>query len=112
MRATSWRMAEMYESIKIIRQCAENMPDGLFRVNDYKISPPPRDEMKTSMEAMIHHFKLFSEGYHVPEGETYTCVLKRPRVSSGCIWLLMARTGRIAVTYGRRALRICRRWIL
>ena len=68
------RMAEMYESIKIIRQCAENMPDGLFRVNDYKISPPPRDEMKTSMEAMIHHFKLFSEGYHVPEGETYTCV--------------------------------------
>jgi NADH-quinone oxidoreductase subunit D len=68
------RMAEMYESIKIIRQCVEKMPEGLVRVNDYKITPPPRAEMKSSMEAMIHHFKLFSEGYHVPAGETYTAV--------------------------------------
>jgi len=68
------RMAEMYESIKIIKQAIEKMPDGLVRVNDYKITPPPRTEIKNSMEAMIHHFKLFSEGYHVPEGETYTTV--------------------------------------
>lgn len=68
------RMAEIRESIKIIRQCIENMPEGPYKVNDYKISPPPREEMKNSMEAMIHHFKLYSEGYHVPEGETYSAV--------------------------------------
>ncbi len=68
------RMAEMYESIKIMKQAIENMPDGGVKVNDYKVSPPPRAEMKTSMEAMIHHFKLYTEGYHVPAGETYTAV--------------------------------------
>ncbi|NCT40806.1 MAG: NADH-quinone oxidoreductase subunit D [Alphaproteobacteria bacterium] len=68
------RMAEMYESIKIMRQAIEKMPDGPVKVNDYKISPPPRAEMKSSMEAMIHHFKLYTEGYHVPAGETYTVV--------------------------------------
>ena len=68
------RMAEMYESIKIMKQAIENMPDGDARVNDYKVAPPPRAEMKSSMEAMIHHFKLYTEGYHVPAGETYTAV--------------------------------------
>ncbi|MGB4058233.1 MAG: NADH-quinone oxidoreductase subunit D [Alphaproteobacteria bacterium] len=68
------RMAEMRESIKIMKQCLEKMPQGHVKVNDYKISPPPRGEMKSSMEAMIHHFKLFTEGYHVPAGETYTAV--------------------------------------
>lgn len=68
------RMEEMYQSIKIMKQCLENMPTGDIKVNDYKISPPPRAEMKSSMEAMIHHFKLFTEGYHVPAGETYTAV--------------------------------------
>lgn len=68
------RMAEMYESIKIMKQCLENLPEGPVKVNDYKVSPPPRAEMKSSMEAMIHHFKLYTEGYHVPEGETYTAV--------------------------------------
>ena len=68
------RMAEMYESIKIIKQAIEKMPEGPVRVDDYKVTPPPREEMKSSTEAMIHHFKLFSEGYHVPEGETYTSV--------------------------------------
>jgi|TARA_R110002126_G_scaffold13118_1_gene56266 NADH-quinone oxidoreductase subunit D len=68
------RVAEMYESIKIMKQCIENMPKGDVRVDDYKVSPPPRAEMKQSMEALIHHFKLFSEGYHVPAGETYTAV--------------------------------------
>lgn len=70
------RMAEMFESIKIMKQAIEKLEtcDGPVRMNDYKISPPPRAEMKSSMEAMIHHFKLYTEGYHVPEGETYTAV--------------------------------------
>ena len=68
------RMAEMYESIKIMKQAIENMPDGDIKSNDYKVCPPPRAEMKSSMEAMIHHFKLYTEGYHVPAGETYTAV--------------------------------------
>ena len=68
------RMAEMYESIKIMKQAIENMPDGDCKSNDYKVCPPPRAEMKSSMEAMIHHFKLYTEGYHVPKGETYTAV--------------------------------------
>ncbi|MAI62978.1 MAG: NADH-quinone oxidoreductase subunit D [Micavibrio sp. TMED27] len=68
------RMAEIYESIKIMKQAIENMPDGDVRTNDYKVTPPPRAEMKSSMEAMIHHFKLYTEGFHVPAGETYTAV--------------------------------------
>lgn len=68
------RMEEMRQSLRIMRQCLENMPDGDFKVNDYKVSPPPRAEMKSSMEAMIHHFKLYTEGYHVPAGETYQAV--------------------------------------
>lgn len=68
------RVEEMRESIKIIRQCCEQIQPGLTRINDFKVSPPPRGEMKRSMEALIHHFKLFTEGYHVPAGETYTAV--------------------------------------
>lgn len=68
------RMAEMHESLKIMIQAIDKMPEGRVKVDDYKISPPPRAEMKSSMEALIHHFKLFTEGYHVPAGETYTAV--------------------------------------
>ncbi|MFA7275350.1 MAG: NADH-quinone oxidoreductase subunit D [Pseudobdellovibrionaceae bacterium] len=68
------RVEEMRQSLKIMRQCLKKMPEGLVKINDYKISPPPRAEMKQSMEALIHHFKLFTEGYHVPAGETYTAV--------------------------------------
>lgn len=68
------RMAEMRESLKIMKQCLRELPEGPVKTNDYKVSPPPRAEMKNSMEAMIHHFKLYTEGYHVPAGETYTCV--------------------------------------
>ena len=68
------RMAEMRESLKIIKQCCERMPNGPVKVDNMKIAPPSRAEMKRSMEAMIHHFKLFTEGYHVPAGETYTAV--------------------------------------
>jgi len=68
------RMMEMRESLKIIHQCLDNMPGGPCRVTDHKITPPSRADMKTSMESLIHHFKLFTEGYHVPAGETYTAV--------------------------------------
>ena len=68
------RFAEMTESIKIIRQAIENMPEGEVSSLDPKITPPKRAEMKNSMEALIHHFKLYTEGYHVPEGEAYAAV--------------------------------------
>jgi NADH-quinone oxidoreductase subunit D len=68
------RFEEMRQSLRIIRQCLEEMPEGPVKSLDRKISPPPRAEMKTSMEALIHHFKLYTEGYHVPAGETYTAV--------------------------------------
>jgi NADH-quinone oxidoreductase subunit D len=68
------RIAEMRECVKIIKQCLDQMPDGAVKSDNFKISPPPRDEMKRSMEALIHHFKLYTEGYHVPAGETYTAV--------------------------------------
>lgn len=66
------RMAEMRESIKIIIQAMGSLKPGPIMVEDGKIAPPPRHKMKQSMEEMIHHFKLYSEGYHVPKGQTYT----------------------------------------
>ncbi|WP_265030909.1 NADH-quinone oxidoreductase subunit D [Wolbachia endosymbiont (group B) of Athalia cordata] len=68
------RMAEIRQSISLVKQCVEKIPEGPIKTEDRKISPPPRAEMKESMEAMIHHFKLYSEGYSVPEGEAYTAV--------------------------------------
>ena len=68
------RMEEMRQSLKIMKQALDRMPSGPVRVNDRKVMPPPRGEMKSSMEALIHHFKLYTEGYHVPPGETYTAV--------------------------------------
>ena len=65
------RMDEMRESLKIIRQCIEQMPAGRHATLDRKVSPPSRGEMKRSMEALIHHFKLYTEGIHVPAGEAY-----------------------------------------
>ena len=62
------RMLEMRESLRIMRQCLERMPEGPVRVADQKVTPPPRAEMKRSMEALIHHFKLYTEGVHVPAG--------------------------------------------
>lgn len=76
------RLEEISQSLSIIEQCINRMPGGAVMVEDYKISPPPRDEMKTSMESMIHHFKLFSEGYHVPAGETY-CAVESPKGEFG-----------------------------
>ena len=72
------RMQEMRESAKIMRQCCAKLmsPEGRGPINsaNKKVVPPKRGEMKRSMEALIHHFKLYTEGFHVPEGEVYTCV--------------------------------------
>ena len=68
------RIEEMKESLKIIDQCIKNMPKGPIKSQDNKISPPPKAELKKSMEALIHHFKLFTEGYRVDEDEIYTAV--------------------------------------
>jgi len=68
------RVEEMYESVKIMRQCLEMMPEGPVMTEDNKYVPPRRADMKQSMEALIHHFKLYTEGFHVPAGEVYTCV--------------------------------------
>ena len=68
------RIEEMRESVNIINQCLTNLPKGPIKTNDGKISPPPKKEIKQSMEALIHHFKLFTEGYRVDEDEIYTAV--------------------------------------
>ncbi|MDE1174061.1 MAG: NADH-quinone oxidoreductase subunit D [Parvibaculaceae bacterium] len=68
------RMEEMRESLKIMKQCVEMMPSGPVHTTDGKAFPPKRSEMKRSMEALIHHFKLYTEGYHVPAGEVYAAV--------------------------------------
>ena len=68
------RMMEIRESMSIVKQCIAKMPDGPIRADDKKVTPPSRQDMKTSMESLIHHFKLFTEGVHVPEGEVYAAV--------------------------------------
>jgi NADH dehydrogenase I D subunit len=65
------RINEMRQSIHIINQCINQIPNGLVKTNDYKLFPPVRSSMKESMEALIHHFKLYSEGFSVPANETY-----------------------------------------
>ncbi len=68
------RVEEMRQSNKIMKQCIEKMPSGPVNVAESKVVPPTRGEMKRSMEALIHHFKLYTEGYHVPAGEVYAAV--------------------------------------
>lgn len=68
------RIEEMRQSLRIIRQAIENMPEGAVLAQNNKVTPPRRGDMKNSMEALIHHFKLYTEGFHVPEGESYTAV--------------------------------------
>jgi NADH-quinone oxidoreductase subunit D len=77
------RLYEILESVKIVKQCVEQMPPGDYRVQDRKITPPPRARIDESMEALIHHFKLFTEGFRVPPGETYVAV-ESPRGEIGC----------------------------
>ena len=68
------RIEEIRQSVSLMKQCLAKMPSGPVRVDNNKITPPHRAEMKKSMEALIHHFKLFTEGFHVPAGETYTAI--------------------------------------
>ena len=68
------RVEEMRESVKIIKQCINKLPKGPVKSVDNKISPPKREDLKQSMEALIHHFKLFTEGFRVTKGEVYTAV--------------------------------------
>jgi len=77
------RINEIRESVKIIRQILEKMPKGDYRVQDPKITPPPRARIDESMEALIHHFKIFTEGFRVPEGECYVAI-ESPRGELGC----------------------------
>ena len=77
------RLNEIRESIRIIRQIVEMMPPGDYRVQDRKVTPPPRARIDESMEALIHHFKIFTEGFRVPEGEVYVAI-ESPRGELGC----------------------------
>jgi NADH-quinone oxidoreductase subunit D len=77
------RLNEIRESIRIVRQIVDRMPMGDYKVQDRKITPPPRARIDESMEALIHHFKLFTEGMRVPEGEVYVAV-ESPRGELGC----------------------------
>src|SRR3546814_4632677 len=75
----------MRQSVRIIEQCVRwlRVNPGPVMLDNYKVSPPSREEMKDDMEALIHHFKLFSEGYCVPAGETY-CAVEAPKGEFGC----------------------------
>ncbi|MBV9819760.1 MAG: NADH-quinone oxidoreductase subunit D [Solirubrobacterales bacterium] len=77
------RHAEIYESVKIIEQALEGLPEGPFITPDRKVALPPRHELATSMEALIHHFKLVTEGFRVPPGESYYPI-EGPRGELGC----------------------------
>ncbi len=88
------RLQEILESVKIVRQCVERMPAGDYRVQDRKVTPPPRARIDESMEALIHHFKLFTEGFRVPAGETYVPI-ESPRGEIGC-YLVADGTGKPA----------------
>jgi NADH-quinone oxidoreductase subunit D len=79
----SVRLNETRESVRIIRQIVDRMPAGDYRVQDKKVTPPPRGRIDESMEALIHHFKVFTEGFKVPEGEVYVAV-ESPRGELGC----------------------------
>jgi NADH-quinone oxidoreductase subunit D len=77
------RVDEIHQSLRIVEQVMDSMPKGDYRVDDRKVTPPPRARIDESMEALIHHFKLFTEGFKVPPGETYVAV-ESPRGELGC----------------------------
>jgi len=80
-----WRIKvlEIFESLKIVEQVLGDMPKGAYKIQDKKITPPPRKRLDESMEALIHHFKIYTEGFKVPEGQVYTTV-ESPRGELGC----------------------------
>ena len=77
------RLNEIHESIRIVRQILDKLPSGDYRIQDKKVTPPPRARIDESMEALIHHFKIFTEGFKVPEGEVYVAI-ESPRGEIGC----------------------------
>jgi NADH-quinone oxidoreductase subunit D len=77
------RLNEIRESMRIVRQILDKMPSGNFRIQNKKVTPPPRGRIDESMEALIHHFKIFTEGFKVPEGEVYVAI-ESPRGEIGC----------------------------
>jgi NADH-quinone oxidoreductase subunit D len=77
------RLNEVRESMRILRQILDRLPAGDYRIQDKKITPPPRARIDESMEALIHHFKIFTEGFKVPEGEVYVGI-EGPRGEIGC----------------------------
>jgi NADH-quinone oxidoreductase subunit D len=79
----SIRFNEIRESMRIVYQILERMPSGDFRIQNKKVTPPPRARIDESMEALIHHFKIFTEGFKVPEGEVYVAI-ESPRGEIGC----------------------------
>ena len=84
------RMEEMRQSLRIIEQAMRKLPGGRFRIDDHKIAPPPKEEIYLSMEALIHHFKLWTEGFSVPKGEAYFAI-ESPRGESG--WFVVSDGG-------------------
>jgi NADH-quinone oxidoreductase subunit D len=86
------RLNEVRESMRIVRQILDVMPSGDYRIQDKKVTPPPRARIDESMEALIHHFKIFTEGFKVPEGEVYVTV-ESPRGELGC-YLVSDGSGR------------------
>ena len=105
------RVEEVRQSARIMKQCLAEMPEGPIASLDRKVVPPKRAEMKQSMEALIHHFKLYTEGYHVPAGEVYVAT-ESPKGEFG-VFLVAdgSRTSRTAARSGRPRSAICRRWI-
>ena len=105
------RMEEMRQANHIMKQCIEKMPSGPVVSTDNKIVPPRRAEMKTSMEALIHHFKLYTEGFHVPAGEVYAAV-EAPKGEFG-VYLVSDGSQQTLSLQDPRAvlMRICRRSI-
>ena len=102
----SVRLNEIRESIKMIRQIAEMMPPGDFRVQDRKVTPPPRARIDESMEALIHHFKVFTEGFRVPEGEVYVAI-ESPAASSAATSSPTGRRSPTGCTSAGRASSTC-----
>ena len=96
------RLNEVRESMRIVRQILDRMPTGDYRIQNKKVTPPPRARIDESMEALIHHFKIFTEGFKVPEGETYVAI-ESPRGEIGSTSPAMAPPRRIACTCGHPA---------
>ena len=102
------RFNEIRESMRLVRQILERMPKGDYRIQDSKITPPPRGRIDESMEALIHHFKLFTEGFTVPAGEVYVAV-ESPAARSAATSSATAGRSRTGCTGGHRASPTCRR---